>query len=166
MTVFRIGTIERYVGLDADTKPSDVPIGSTFLEADDAVEFIFVGDVYHATGTLDMADAGDAADEFTVEDTTYVLAAADPGAGEVLVGASATLTATNIVAAINGTDGINTANPYVTAALSGADVVITAIEPGTAPNAYTTTYTASDDSANDFDAATLGGGIAAWQALP
>ncbi len=34
MAVYEIGTIEKYLGLSSDTKPTGVPVGSTFLETD------------------------------------------------------------------------------------------------------------------------------------
>jgi hypothetical protein len=167
MTVRLITSIERFVGLDGETKPVDVPIGSVFLEADDAVEFIFVGDDYYATGTLEMADAGEATDEIDIAATNYVILASGANeAGEINVGGSAAATAANIVAAVNGTDGFNTANPDVTAALIGSDVALTAITPGADGNSITTVYTPVATSTNAFAGATLAGGQAAWQALP
>lgn len=40
MAVKLIATIQRYIGLAADTKPTGVPIGSTFLEYDSQLRFI------------------------------------------------------------------------------------------------------------------------------
>ena len=40
MAVKRIATIEKFVGLAADTKPTGVPVGSTFLEYDTRATFV------------------------------------------------------------------------------------------------------------------------------
>jgi hypothetical protein len=171
MTVFRITTIHRYVGLDADEKPLEgVPVGSRFLEADDAVEFINIG-AYYAEGLLEMADAGEVDDAIAIGDTTYTIIAAPedpavPEAGDVAIGATAALTAAAIVAAINGTDGHNDPDPAVRAELVGVDVRVIALEPGADGNTIATVYTEDDASANAFADETLLGAYDAWQALP
>ena len=40
MTVLRITSIERYVGLSGDSKPTGVPVGSTFLESNTNAKYI------------------------------------------------------------------------------------------------------------------------------
>lgn len=171
MTVYRVTTIHRYVGLDADSKPEGdhIPIGSRFLEADDAAEFVYVGQEYHAEGVLVMADQPDVDDEIDIGDTTYTFVAQatmTPVAGNIRIGTNQASATANIIAAINGSDGWNTANPDVTAELVGADVRLVAQEHGAAGNAIPTVYTADDDSANAFSDGTLLGGFDAWQALP
>jgi hypothetical protein len=170
MTVLRIGTIHRYVGLDGDEKPLGVPVGSRFLEADDSVEFIYIGNVYYAEGLLTMADAGDADDTVEVGAVMYTLVAApmegDPDPGQIIVGGSAAATAANIIAAINGLDGWNTANADARAAADGGNVRVVARDPGLGGNSLASVYAAADGSTNAFAAATLLGAYDAWQALP
>lgn len=98
-----------------------------------------------------------AGDTFTLGSKTYIFvpvgtANAD---GEISIGADVAAAKLNIVAAINGTDGINTAHTLVTAAAFVADAcTITAIIGGTAGNsiASTETFTAGT---NVFAATTL-----------
>ena len=163
MTVYLIGAIKTFVGLE-DERPEmvDVPIGSRTLEADTGDEFIYVGD-YHAEGLLELADGGEAGDTILLGAVTLTLVAEDPAAGEVEAGAGL---AERIVAAVNGTDGINTANAAIRAEAAGADVRVVAREPGSAGNALDSVYTAIDASANAFTAATLEDGYDQWQVLP
>ena len=44
MAVKQITTIKRYIGLDADTKPTGVPVGSTFLAYDTSKIYITYDD--------------------------------------------------------------------------------------------------------------------------
>jgi hypothetical protein len=172
MTVYRIDTIQRFVALE-DERPDDmsgVPIGSRLLEADTATEFIYVGE-YYASGVLTMAANAEVDDEISIGDATFVFIEdgeeVTPGTGDILIGASVAATVENIIAAVNGTDGVNEANADVTAAPGGAgEVVLTAIEFGDAANAITTVYTHDDGSENSFADATLTGGYDQWQALP
>lgn len=170
MTVALITTIKRFVGLDADTKPegADIPIGSRFLEADDAAEFIYIGTSYFGTGTLEMADQPDAGDTIAIGARTYTFVADIDfdTEDEISAGANQAEATVNIIAAINGTDGVNSANADVAAVASGADVVLTARDHGAAANSIGTVYTASGASVNAFAAATLAGGFDSWQALP
>lgn len=81
------------------------------------------------------------------------------GEGEIPLGASLTETQASIVAAINGTDNINTRNPYASAGAFDNDAsAITALAGGTAGDAIKTTSTFATGS-NKFGAATLGGGV-------
>lgn len=115
-----------------------------------------------SSGTLTLATQPQANDTITIGtgagDVTYTFVGSNPVAGEVDLGADAAEAQVNLVAAINGTDGVNTANPYATAAVFAAnDSVITAIIAGTAGDAIATTssLTAVGDG---FAAVTLGGG--------
>ena len=114
-----------------------------------------------ASGTLTIATQPSLTDTITIGEKTYTFVAevqADAD-GEIGIGADLAAAKVNIVAAINGTDGFNTAHPVVTAAaFSGDDCVITAATKGALANATATT-TALDDATDDFAAATLEGGI-------
>lgn len=109
-------------------------------------------------GTLTMDTQPTADDTMTIGTKTYTFTADGTAAadGEIDVGADLADAKTLVVAAINGTDGINTAHTQVTAAaFSGDDMVITASTKGVAGDliATTETFTAAT---NVFDAATLG----------
>lgn len=76
--------------------------------------------------------------------------------GEIGIGADLAGAQGNIVAAINGTDGFNTAHTQVTAGTFALDnLIITAIVPGTPGDLIATTETFFA-ATNIFDAATLG----------
>lgn len=170
MTVALIGTIKNFVGLSSDTKPvnADIPIGSRFAQADTPSEYIYIGDGYFATQTLVMADKPDATDTILIGATTYTFrdTADFDTAGEIDIGATQATATAAIIAAINGTDGVNSANADVVASADGSDVLITALVYGAAANSLDTVYTASGASANAFGAATMAGGYDAWQVLP
>lgn len=109
-------------------------------------------------GTLTMDTQPAALDALEINGKTYVWVASGTADadGEISRGASLAAAKTNFVAAINGTDGVNTAHPDVTAAaFSGDDCVITAIVAGAGGDAITTTESFTAGT-NVFDAATLG----------
>jgi hypothetical protein len=111
-----------------------------------------------AAGTLTLALQPAALETFTIGNRTYVWVASGTAdnPGEISRGADLAAAKVNFVAAINGTDGVNTAHSQVTAAaFSSNNCVITAIKGGTAGNALVTTE-AMAGSGNQFDAATLG----------
>lgn len=98
-----------------------------------------------------------AGDTFTLGSKTYIFVPAGTANadGEISIGADLAAAKLNIVAAINGTDGFNTAHTLVTAAAFVANnCTITAIIGGTAGNsiASTETFTAGT---NIFAAVTL-----------
>lgn len=169
MTVYLIGTVKRFVCLDADVRPNTdgVPIGSRLTVADTGAEEMYVGR-YYASGVLTVDDQPEAADEIELGATTYTFVASGANeAGEVNVGASVAAAIVNIVAAINGTDGYNTANASVSAEATAADeITVTAIATGTAENAVATVYTPTAAVSNAFAAATLTGGFDEWTELP
>jgi hypothetical protein len=115
------------------------------------------GSTVKAQGTLTIAEPVTADDTFTIDTTVYTLkAGATAAAGEVGMGADEAATKLAIVAAINGTDGFNSAHPTVSAAaFAGDDCVLTALAGGTAGDAIATTETFTHVS-NVFDAGTLG----------
>jgi len=110
-------------------------------------------------GTLTVAVNPTVGDTMTIGDKlfTFVPLASANGDGDIGVGLDLAATKLNIVAAINGTDGHNTANDKVSAAAFGAAdaCVITALVGGVAGNLITSTGTFTAGT-NIFDAATLG----------
>ena len=89
-----------------------------------------------------------------------------PANGEILIGATAAETRDNIVSAIEGTTagadvtyGVGASSPHgtVTAVADGADVDITAVDPGTGPNSFGTTDTITD-AGLIWGAASMSGG--------
>jgi len=111
----------------------------------------------HATasqGTLTVTEQPSADETITIGTTEYTFKAVADEDGEIPLGVDEATTKLNIVAAINGTDGINTAHADVSAAaFSGDTCIITALVGGTAGDAIATTETMVNGS---FDAATLG----------
>jgi hypothetical protein len=109
-------------------------------------------------GTLTVDTQPTAGDTMTIGGKVYTFTADGTAAadGEIDVGVDLAGAQANIVAAINGTDGINTAHPLVSAAAFSTNAsVITALTKGAAGDdiATTETFTAAT---NVFDAATLG----------
>lgn len=111
-----------------------------------------------AQGTLTVDTQPTAGDTMTIGSKTYTFVPAGTANadGEISIGADLAAAQANIVAAINGTDGRNTAHTLVSAAdFSSNQCVITALVGGTAGNSIATTETFTAGS-NVFDAATLG----------
>jgi len=125
-----------------------------------------------ATAVLTMDTQPTAGDTMTIGTKVYTFTTDGTAAddGEIDVGADLADAKTLVVAAINGTDSINTAHPDVTAsAFSGDDCTITASAKGTAGNAIATTETFTAGT-NVFDTATLESGVdgtdgLAWETL-
>ena len=113
-----------------------------------------------ASGTLTVDTQPTNGDTLTIGAKTYIFvpvgtANAD---GEISIGADLAGAQAAIVAAINGTDGHNTANTSATAGAFAANAsTITALIGGTVGNAIVTTETFTAGT-NIFAAATLGGG--------
>lgn len=113
-------------------------------------------DAAAATGVLTFSGVGTADDTITIGGVVYTLKAAAAADYEVTIGASATLTAAALVAAINGTDTVTTpAHPDVSATNSAGVVTITARQVGIAANAVATTESGTNTS---WAAATMSGG--------
>lgn len=111
-----------------------------------------------ATGVLTFSAVGTAADTITVGGVVYTLVAAADAPYEVTIGASATATAANLVAVINGTDANDTpAHPDVSASSAAAVLTLSARQAGLLGNSVTTTEAGTGAS---FGAATLTGGAA------
>ncbi len=83
----------------------------------------------------------DADDTTAIAGTTYTAKAvgAATSAGQFELGTDSTSAAANLAAAVNGTDGVNSANANVTASVSGAAVTITAKIGGAAGSALALT---------------------------
>lgn len=89
---------------------------------------------------------------------TFVADGAEADDGDISVGTNLATGQANIVDAINGDDGINVANEYVTAGDFGTNVsAITALVVGTEQNTVAVSET-FDEATNIFSAATLAGG--------
>lgn len=115
-----------------------------------------------ATGTLTFSGTGSNGDTVVIGGRTYTLKTALAAADDVLIGASATATAANLAAAINGAAGAGTTygtgtapNALVTAAAATGVVTLTARDVGDDGNEITTTETSSGAA---FGATTLTGG--------
>lgn len=113
-----------------------------------------------AQGTLTIAEPVTAGDTIVIGDQTYVFVTGSANApGEIGIGADEAATKVNIPAAINGTDGFNTANAKVTASAFDADVcTLTARYTGTQGNSIPTVELGQGltHASNVFDATTLG----------
>jgi hypothetical protein len=118
------------------------------------------GDVSFSTGTLTMDTQPTSGNTVTIGITVYTFvpvgtANAD---GEVSVGADLAGAQAALVAAINGTDGINTPHPLVEAGdFAADDCIITALVGGTSGDAIDTTETFTAVT-NVFASGTLGAG--------
>lgn len=113
-----------------------------------------------AVGTLTVDTKPTAGDTLTIGSKTYIFVPVGTAnsVGEISIGADTAAAQLAIVAAINGTDGVNSPHPSVTAAAFAANAsVITALIGGTAGNAIVTTETFTAGT-NVFAAATLGSG--------
>jgi hypothetical protein len=123
-----------------------------------------------ATGTLTLVGQPVAAQTVTIGSTVYTFRATVPAAFDVLIGATASDSLDNLIAAINLSAGAGTlygtgttAHPTVGAAAGTGDTVdLTADTAGEAGNAIATTETLTNGS---FGAATLTGGAEAneWE---
>lgn len=118
-------------------------------------------DTTASTGTLTVSTNPTAGQTLVIgpsgDDTTYTFVAVGDfnAAGEIPLGATAALTQVNIVAAINGTDGVNNPDPYVSiGAFATNAATITALVGGTVGDTIATT----DNITGGFGGATLGGG--------
>lgn len=116
-----------------------------------------------ASGTLTFSGTGTANDTVVIGGVTYTLKATLAAANDVLIGASATATAANLVAAINKAAGEGTTygtgtlqNPSVSASSAAGVVTVTARQAGSIGNQIATTETSS---AASWGAATLTGGL-------
>ena len=111
-----------------------------------------------AVGTLTFIDEIRANDQVKLGDTTYTAIAngQTPVAGQFNLGSGTAGNITNLIAAINGTDGVNTANASATAASgAGATLVATAKVGGAASGAIASTDPTDDQNHMSWGASTL-----------
>jgi len=111
-----------------------------------------------AQGTLTVDTQPTVGQAFSIGDETFSFV--EPGDfdtdGEISIGTDLATVQAAIVAAINGTDGVNTGSSYVTAAeFNTNDCVLTAIAKGTSGNSIAT-ITTMDGGTNGFDDTDLG----------
>ena len=120
-------------------------------------------DAAAATGVLTFSGTGTAADTVTIAGREYTLVDTLTGADDVLIGGTATITAENLAAAINGDAGEGTL--YGTGTLASGDVsateaigvlTATALQVGEEGNDITTTEAGTGAS---WAAVTLTGGL-------
>lgn len=128
-----------------------------------AIDHANAASTVNAQGKLTIAVQPTAGETMTIGTRTYVFVAngtAD-NPGEISIGANVAAAKLNIVAAINGTDGVNTPNSLVTAAaFVSNDCTITAINGGTAGNSVVFTE-ALAGSGNVMDGSGVLGGTTA-----
>lgn len=109
-----------------------------------------------ATGTLSMATKPTADDTVTIGTNVYTFVETWAAEGDVEIGALVANSQANLVAAINGSDGNNTAHASVVAGAFAANaMVITAKANGVLALATTETFT---DETDGWAAATMSGG--------
>ena len=111
-----------------------------------------------AVGTLTIAAQPTAGDTMTIGTKVYTFVAAGEADadGEISVGTDLATAKTALIAAVNGTDSVNTAHTLVTAGtFTGNNLPITAKTKGVAGSSIATTETFTSAS-NVFDATTLG----------
>lgn len=119
------------------------------------------GDTVASSGVLTLAAQPTAGDTMTIGEKVYIFVpvGTDTADGEVSIGADLAIAKTNLVAAINGTDGISEPHPLVSAsAFAVNDCTITALVGGAAGDLIATTETFTS-GLNIFAAITLGSGV-------
>jgi hypothetical protein len=113
-----------------------------------------------AVGTLTIAEPVTAGDVIVIGDQTYVFVTGTGNApGEIGIGANEAATKLAIVAAINGTDSVNSANTKVSASAFSGDVcTLTARYTGTQGNSIVTAELGQGltHTSNVFNGTTLG----------
>ena len=153
------------VVVDGDTCTIDTDV---YEFAADAAQTVTSGNtavditsyVTASSGTLTVDTQATADDTMTIgtKEYTFVADGSEADDGDISVGTDLATCQANIVAAINGTDTINTANTFASAgAFAANDSTITALVGGTVGDAIATTETFTA-ATNVFAAATLGSG--------
>lgn len=161
------------VGSDPELKPAysyPLALNSSFLQFSvvglDTANKIAMATVgaaaAAATGVLTFSGVGTANDTVTIGAHVYTLVAAPSSADEILIGASATATADNLTAAINGAAGEGTlygtgtlTNVEVSATAAVGVVTVTALQVGADGNEIVTTEAGTNTS---WAATSLDGG--------
>lgn len=108
-----------------------------------------------AQGTLTLTGLPSGSDTFVVGPTTYTIEASPSSSGDVLLAATAAQQAQVIASAINGTDGLNTANKQASAEAVGSTVVITSLYSGASGDDIVLTESLTNATADG--SGTLGG---------
>lgn len=150
--------------------------GETVTVGDDVYEFVadtaktvsdgnipvdISNDTTASYGSLTMSVQPTSGDTVTIGDKTYIFVpvGTDTADAEVSIGVNLSDAQANLVAAINGTDGISNPHPLVSAGDFSSDIcIITALIGGVAGDTIATTETFTSSS-NVFGAATLGSGV-------
>lgn len=122
------------------------------------------GSTAAATQTLTLTGLPLADETVTIGDRVYTWKAALTGSNQVLIGADASASLDNLIAAVNGAAGAGTTygtgtvtHAYATAAAGAGDtMVVTARTPGTVGNELASTETLTNGS---WGAATFAGGV-------
>lgn len=111
-----------------------------------------------ATGTLTLSANPASGNTFTISVSTWTLSAESAAVnGYVVLGASRDATLSNMVSAVNGTDGYTTGIPTIVTATSASEAMnITAVATGLVGNTIATTETLSSGG---WGASTLTGAI-------
>jgi flagellin len=139
---------------------SDGGLSSTVSVTTKALSSTGLGLGAYATGALALTGLPTADDTITINGTAYTFKAAASAAGEVTIGSDVASTLANLKAAINGTDGINTANADVVAGdISGGSLTIHAKVAGVAGDSITLAASLTGNVGGWVDgASTLTGG--------
>jgi len=149
------------------TDGETITVGDDVYEfAADAAQSVVAGNIAvditasatASQGTLTLGVQPTAGDTMTIGTKvyTYVPVGTANADGEISVGADLPAAKLATVAAINGSDSVNTASTFVTSgAFAVDDAVLTALVAGTAGDAIVTTETFANGG-NLFDAGTLG----------
>jgi hypothetical protein len=154
---------------DVATDDETVTIGTDVYEfAADAAQTVTSGNIAvditsyttASSGTLTVDTQPTSGDTMTIgtKEYTFVPDGTANADGKISIGTDLPTAQAAIVAAINGTDSVNTAHPLVSAsAFAANDCTITALIGGTAGDTIATTETFSAES-NVFAAVVLGSG--------
>ena len=111
-----VTTIQRFIGTNADDKPTAAPAGSLFYETDTEAWFVWDGSSWTAAPTM-------ASQAITADQYAAIQAADSPDAGNEYVTASAQTTALAAAIAALTLAGIAGAVPEVPATPDAQDVV-------------------------------------------
>ena len=149
----RLGSAQLSFGTGAPGAAAG-PKGSLYVRLDGGANTTLyvresAGATVAATGTLTLTGNAVAGETVTIGGVTYEFVSALVGAYDVLIGAAATNTLDNLIAAINGAAGEGTTygtgtdqHPTVTAAAGAGDTMdVTAASSGAAGNSIGTTET-------------------------
>jgi hypothetical protein len=163
----KVAIVAAILGTDTvNTTHTTVSVPAAFTSDTLVLTAIVAGAAGNAIDTTtDMGEGADAFDDTTLGTTTLGDSWVDT---EIPIGTGLLETLPNIIAAVNGTDGVNTANPKVVMVLESMfnrTMTLTAVATGAAGNAWVTTET-FDEVTNIFDATSLGDTTLGVTAVP